>query len=87
MSLPESQFSPRFEEDDEDSLEDSMTKLQEFLFHLGLQKYYEVFEQHEIGFRARFFRNSLKCTRNTIQDTQLRESSETFQNASQINQK
>ena len=52
MSLPESQFSPRFEEDDEDSLEDSMTKLQEFLFHLGLQKYYEVFEQHEIGFRA-----------------------------------
>ena len=52
MSLPESQFHSRFDEECEESPEDSMGKLQEFLFHLGLQKYYEVFEQHEIGFRA-----------------------------------
>ena len=61
ISLPESDIPQSFDEDDEDdygdSFEDiahaeSMAKLAEFLQHVGLEKYYEVFETNEIDFHA-----------------------------------
>lgn len=59
-SLPESALPPgdKIDEfDEEESLtdstqshEDSMAKLAQFLDHFGLERYYEVFDSHEIDF-------------------------------------
>ena len=52
--MPESQSPPPLDEESlEDSAqahEDNMAKLGEFLEHLGLERYYQVFECNEIDF-------------------------------------
>lgn len=52
--MPESQSPPSLEEEcleeSTQSHEDNMAKLDEFLEHLGLERYYQVFECNEIDF-------------------------------------
>lgn len=52
MSLPGPSLHEVYTEEDEYNEHDDTIQLQEFLSELGMEKYYSVFEQHEIGFRA-----------------------------------
>lgn len=57
--MPESNGPPEYDDMDEEedplndsSYNDNMAKLAEFLEQLELDRYYEIFESHEIGFSA-----------------------------------
>ena len=60
LSMPECDVPPAFDEEEEDlddSLRESdggdgMAKLADFLYHLGLEKYYDAFEAQNIDFNG-----------------------------------